>query len=144
MIERLAEHFETEGDRGIVAVGSVYGSFVGDGQPVGYHVAKAGLEQLVRHYAFAWGRRGIRANLVAPCTLLKNESRAFFERNRPLMTLYEELVPLGRLGTAKDAADLITFLCTPRASYLTGQTITIDGGISLVWPETAARRAAQL
>jgi len=144
VIERLTDHFEPEGDRAIVAVGSVYGSFVGDGQPAGYHVAKAGLEQLVRHYAYTWGRRGIRANLVAPCTYLKHESRVLFERNRPLMTMYEELVPLGRLGTAEDTADLIAFLCSQRAAYITGQTITVDGGVSLVWPETAARRGAHL
>ena len=144
VIERLTDCFEQEGDRGIVAVGSVYGSFVGDGQPAGYHVAKAGLEQLVRHYAFAWGRRGIRANLVAPCTFLKRESRNAFERNAPLMAMYEEIVPLGRLGTAEDAAELVAFLCSQRASYITGQTIMVDGGASLVWPETAARRAAHI
>jgi NAD(P)-dependent dehydrogenase (short-subunit alcohol dehydrogenase family) len=144
VLERLADRFEPEGDRGIVAVGSVYGSFVGDGQPAGYHVAKAGLEQLMRYYAFIWGRRGIRANVVAPCTFLKQESREVFERNKPLMAMYEEFVPLGRLGTADEAADVIAFLCTQRAAFLTGQTIMIDGGASLVWPETAARRAAHL
>jgi NAD(P)-dependent dehydrogenase (short-subunit alcohol dehydrogenase family) len=144
VIEWFGDRFEMEGDRSVVAVGSVYGSFVGDGQPVGYHVAKAGLEQLIRHYAFSWGHRGIRANIVAPSTFLKQESRAVFENNRPLMAIYEEIVPLGRLGTAEDAADVIAFLCSPRARCITGQTITVDGGISLVWPETAALRVARV
>jgi NAD(P)-dependent dehydrogenase (short-subunit alcohol dehydrogenase family) len=81
---------------------------------------------------------------VAPSTFLKQESRAVFENNRPLMAIYEEIVPLGRLGTAEDAADVIAFLCSPRARCITGQTITVDGGISLVWPETAALRVARV
>jgi NAD(P)-dependent dehydrogenase (short-subunit alcohol dehydrogenase family) len=142
VIEAAAAHLATEGDRAVTAVGSVYGTFVGDGQPAGYHVAKAALEQLVRHYAFAWGPRGVRANIVAPCTYLKDESRGHVESNLPLMDVFGKLVPLGRIGTAEDTAEVIAWLSSAKAGYVTGQTITVDGGLSLVWPETPARRIA--
>jgi NAD(P)-dependent dehydrogenase (short-subunit alcohol dehydrogenase family) len=142
VIEAAAPHLATDGDRAITAVGSVYGTFVGDGQPAGYHVAKAALEQLIRHYAFAWGPRGVRANVVAPCTYLKEESRGHVESNERLMELFDKLVPLGRIGTADDTAEVIAWLSSAKAGYVTGQTITVDGGLSLVWPETPARRIA--
>jgi NAD(P)-dependent dehydrogenase (short-subunit alcohol dehydrogenase family) len=142
VVEAAAAHFTADGDRAITAVGSVYGKFVGDGQPAGYHVAKAALEQLIRHYAFAWGPRGVRANVVTPCTYLKEETRGRLEGNRPLMDLFDKLVPLGRIGTADDTAEVIAFLSSAKAAYVTGQTITVDGGLSLVWPETPARRIA--
>jgi len=142
VIEAAAAHLATDGDRAITAVGSVYGTFVGDGQPVGYHVAKAALEQLIRHYAFAWGPHGVRANVVAPCTYLKDESRGHLEANERLMDLFGKLVPLGRIGTADDTAEVIAWLSSAKAAYVTGQTITVDGGLSLVWPETPARRVA--
>ncbi len=141
-IEAAAPHFAASGDRALAAVGSVYGTFVGDGQPAGYHVAKAALEQLLRYYAFTWGPRGIRANLVAPCTYLKDETKQHVLANERLMDVYRRMVPLGRIGTADDAAEVVAFLCSPKAGYLTGQTITVDGGLSLVWPETPARRIA--
>lgn len=144
VIEAAATHFAADGDRAIVAVGSVYGTFTGDGQPAGYHVAKAALTQLIRHYAFSWGPRGIRANVVAPCTYLKDETRQHVTSNEPLMDMYRKLVPLGRIGTAADAAEVLAFVCSEKAAYVTGQTITVDGGLSLVWPETPVRRAANL
>jgi NAD(P)-dependent dehydrogenase (short-subunit alcohol dehydrogenase family) len=60
------------------------------------------------------------------------------------MDLFGKLVPLGRIGTAEDAAEVIAWLSSAKAGYVTGQTITVDGGLSLVWPETPARRIAGL
>jgi NAD(P)-dependent dehydrogenase (short-subunit alcohol dehydrogenase family) len=144
VIEAVRERFEADTDRGIVLVSSVFGERVGEGQPLSYHVGKAGLNHLARFYAVDLGRGGIRVNVITPFTFLKEESREFYLANEPLQRLYREVVPLGRMGTSEDSARLIAFLCSPDASFLNGQNIYVDGGLSLVWPETLARRLTGL
>lgn len=142
VVESLQDQFTVDGDRGIAMVSSVYGDYVGDGQPVSYHVAKAGLNQMMRYYAVNLGRHGIRVNGVTPFTFLKAESRDFYLRNQALHDLYRQMIPLGRMGTSEDSAKLIAFLCSPQASFITGQNIYVDGGLSLVWPESLGRAIA--
>jgi len=144
LIEGFAEHFTAAGDRAIGVVSSVYAEFVGTSQPVGYHVVKGGLNAMVRHYAASLGRRGIRVNAIMPLTYLKRESRAFYEQNETLMTTYRRLVPLGRLGTAEESADALDFLCSERASFINGQCLFLDGGVSVVWQEEVAKSFAGL
>ena len=144
LIEGFAAHFAATGDRAIGIVSSVYAEFVGSSQPVGYHVVKGGLNAMVRHYAATLGRRGIRVNAIMPLTYLKQESRAFYEKNEKLMDTYRRLVPLGRLGTAEESADALDFLCSERASFINGQCLFLDGGVSVVWPEEVAKTFAGL
>jgi NAD(P)-dependent dehydrogenase (short-subunit alcohol dehydrogenase family) len=139
-LERLAPDFATNGDRAVVMVSSVFSDFVGEGQQVGYHVAKAGLNQLMRYYAVALGRHGIRVNGVTPFTFLKEESRRFYLENTALLEAYREMVPLGRMATSEEIADVILFLCSSQAAFVNGQNLYVDGGLSLVWPETLVRR----
>ena len=138
-IESLADQFAEDGDKGVVVVSSVFGDFVGKGQPVGYHVCKAGLNQLMRYYAVNLGRKGIRVNAVTAFTYLKEESKEFYLGNEDLLGLYERIVPLGRMATAQDCARAAAFLCSPEAGFVNGQNLYVDGGLSLVWPETLAR-----
>ena len=139
LIEGFAPLFVDHGDRAIGVVSSVYAEFVGSSQPVGYHVVKGGLNAMVRHYAVTLGRKGIRVNAIMPFTYLKRESRAFYENNEKLMDLYRRVVPLGRLGTAEESANAIDFLCSDRASFINGQCLFLDGGLSVVWQEDVAR-----
>jgi len=140
LVEHLAGRFGGPGGNAIVLVGSVIGHEVIDSQALGYHVAKAGLEHMVRYYAVKLGPRGIRVNGLSPCTVVKDESREFYARNEPLQAMYRSLIPLGRMGEARDVARAIAFLCAESSSFITGQNIVVDGGLSLVWPETLARR----
>ncbi len=140
LIELLVPKFETRGDRGIVLVSSVFGDRVGDGQPLSYHLCKAGMNQMTRFYAANLGQKGIRVNAITPFTFLKEESKDFYLNNKELSDLYQEIIPLGRMGTTEDSANAIAFLCSPAAGFITGQNLYIDGGMSLVWPETIARR----
>ena len=144
LIEGFADHFTSTGDRAIGVVSSVYAQFVGASQPVGYHVVKAGLNEMVRYYASTLGRRGIRVNAIMPLTYMKDESRQFYESNAGLMEMYERLVPLRRMGHAEDSANALNFLCSEQASFINGQSLLIDGGVSVVWPEEVAKNFAGL
>jgi NAD(P)-dependent dehydrogenase (short-subunit alcohol dehydrogenase family) len=142
VIDLLADKFDRSSGGAVVVVSSIAAHAITDSQPLGYHVVKAGLSQLVRYYAYTLGPKNIRVNSVAPATFMKEESRAFYLGNKPLQSLYRDIIPLGRMGTTDDVANVISFLCGPQASFLTGQTIVVDGGLSLLWPESLARRLA--
>lgn len=130
--------------RSCVVVTSVAGECIADNQPAGYHAAKAGMNQLVRYYAVALGKRGIRVNGIAPATTLKEESQEFFLNNPALLDLYEKMIPLGRMGTSQDIAQVISFLCSEQASFVTGQIIVVDGGMTLQCPEMLVRKIVGL
>ncbi|MEN6586044.1 MAG: SDR family oxidoreductase [Sulfuricella sp.] len=144
VIEHLRDRFAPEGDKSIVAISSIASSLIAEEQPLGYHVAKAGLDQLVRYYAVTLGKLDIRVNGVRPGTTLKPETQHFTLDNTQLHGLYTSVIPLGRMGAAADVAQLVEFLCSPRSAFVTGQLITVDGGASLVSQETLARKLKSL
>jgi NAD(P)-dependent dehydrogenase (short-subunit alcohol dehydrogenase family) len=144
VVEAAEAHFEPEGDKSIVMVSSVFGDFVGEGQALSYHVGKAGMNQMMRYYAVNLGRKGIRVNGVTPFTFLKEESKEFYLKNEQLHGLYKSIIPLGRMSTSEDSARLIAFLCSPASGFINGQNIYVDGGLSLVWPETLARKLTSI
>ncbi|KQZ01908.1 oxidoreductase [Pseudolabrys sp. Root1462] len=139
LVEAFTNRFISEGDRAIGIVSSVYADFVGGSQPVGYHLVKAGLNQLARYYAWELGRQGIRVNAVMPLSYVKNESRPFYAAQTELTDLYKRFVPLGRMGDSVDAANLLDFLCSEKAGFINGQCIFVDGGVSVVWQEEVAK-----
>jgi NAD(P)-dependent dehydrogenase (short-subunit alcohol dehydrogenase family) len=124
----------------IVVVSSIVGELIADGAPAGYHVAKAALNQLARFYAVRLGPSGVRVNAVSAATFLKDESRDFYLKNEKLLELYRAMIPLGRLGEAREIAQAILFLLGPGASFITGQVLTVDGGLTVQSPEALARR----
>ena len=140
VIEHVHGSFKKDSDCGIVFVSSVFGDRIGEGQDISYHLGKAGMNHMARFYAVNLGRKGIRTNSVTPFTFLKEESKDFYLNNLELMGLYEEIIPLGRMATSEDSANVITFLCSSGAAFVNGQNIYVDGGLSLVWPETLARK----
>ena len=140
IVEIIVPYMATEGDNALVMVSSVFSKYVGEGQAASYHVAKAGLDQLMRFYALNLGPKGIRCNGITPFTFLKEESKSFYLENKKITDVYESIIPLRRMATTEDNANTIGYLCSSQASFLTGQNIVVDGGLSLVWPETLARK----
>lgn len=139
LIESLADHFHPKGDKSVVLVSSAASEVIAAEQGPGYHVAKAGLNQMARYYAVILGPKGIRVNVVSPGTVLKPENRDFYLNSKSLQTLFKKVVPLGRMGTAQEVAEVIDFLGGPKASFITGQTLLVDGGVNLLSTETLAR-----
>ena len=143
IVEALQDRFAA-GDKAIVIVSSINGELIAGYLPIGYHVAKAALQQMVRYWALALGSRGIRVNSVSPGTVLKEESKQFFLRDRKLSDLYRRITPLGRFGHAREVARVIGCLCGEQTSFVTGQDIVVDGGVSLQWQESLARELVNL
>jgi len=144
IVEAVADWFDDAGDKSIVMIGSIASTFIATEQPVGYHVAKAGLIQMVRYFAVTLGPRGIRVNAVSPGSFLKEESRHFYLQNKELLDLYQRITPLGRMGTAEEVAATAEFLCGPSSSFITGQDLVVDGGLSLQGQESLARSLVNL
>ena len=127
LVARVALPRMTEGGA-FVFIGSLAGSQPGSSLPA-YDASKAGLEGLSRHIALEGARLGVRSNVVAPGLIDTPLGRAA-TRGRPARG--RTRVPLGRQGTAFEVAAATTFLLSDEASYITGTTLTVDGGLSLV------------
>ena len=97
--------------------------------------SKAALEALVRYLGVELAPRNIRVNAIAPGMVLTDALEHFATFREGGQTLADEVTsatPAGRLCTPQDIAELTTFLCTPGATMICGQTITLDGGYSLL------------
>jgi NAD(P)-dependent dehydrogenase (short-subunit alcohol dehydrogenase family) len=142
LIEGLAPEFAADGDRSICVVTSNASTFVARNQTLAYHTSKAALRQMARFYAVKLGADGIRVNIVSPCTFVKPESAAYYAGQTALQGMYAKITPLGRMGTAKEVAETVAFLCGPKASFITGQELAVDGGLSLMLQDAMAREVA--
>jgi NAD(P)-dependent dehydrogenase (short-subunit alcohol dehydrogenase family) len=100
--------------------------------PLQAHVcaAKAGVDMLTRVLAIEWGGDGIRINSVVPGPIEGTEGMARLAPTPAAMRSVAAGVPLGRLGQKQDVANLVLFLASPWASYITGAVIPVDGGWS--------------
>ncbi len=130
--------------RSIVITSSPADAKVALEQPVSYHATKAALVQMVRYYAVALGPRGIRVNGVQPAIILKPRSAEFYAQHPALVRLYQRITPLGRMGIPEDIAGAVIFLCSPAAGFITGQTLIVDGGLSLHEAASLARISSRL
>lgn len=92
--------------------------------------AKAGLEALTRQLAVELAPR-VRVNTVCG-GLVQTDALAYFPEGKAMLEAAEKLTPLGRVGTPQDIADAVLLLCDARASWITGQVLVADGGLSVV------------
>ena len=92
--------------------------------------AKAGVDMLIRVLAIEWGVEGIRVNSVIPGPIGDTEGMARLAPTPEAMQAVAASVPLGRIGSKQDVANLVLFLASPLAAYITGAMIPVDGGWS--------------
>lgn len=107
----------------IINMASLAGQTGNPGQ-ANYAASKAALIALTKTLSMELGLRGIRVNAVAP-GLIETEMIGSIKNIENL----QSRIPLGRLGKAEEVADLVSFLCSEKATYITGQTIGINGGL---------------
>ena len=96
----------------------------------GYSASKAGIIMLTQQMALEWASLGIRVNAVAPGLIDAGMSEPIYE-DVEVRRLRQSKVPMDRLGSAEDVAAAVLFLTGSTASYITGQTLVVDGGITI-------------
>ena len=117
----------------IIVIGSVCTDGAILDQDLEYHTTRGGLEQLVRYKAIKLGKKGIRINSILATRSLKKENRKFYlKKNNQIRKNLERATPLGRMSDAKDIANTVEFLSSDKSAYITGQSIKVDGGLSLI------------
>jgi NAD(P)-dependent dehydrogenase (short-subunit alcohol dehydrogenase family) len=124
--QRVGRHMIAAGTGSIVSIGSV-ASVAWTVGGSSYPPAKAGIAMLMRGVALEWGPHGIRANTVSPgYTETPMTAPIFADPEVGLPRLAR--VPLGRVAQPSEIADVVVYLCSAQASYISGQNLVVDGG----------------
>lgn len=125
-IQAAVEGLSIDGHRSIVATASVAGLLADPGNWA-YHASKIAMIDLVRSSALTYAARGIRVNNVASGLVLADPESA---SDQTFGRDFSRRIPLCRLANAPEIANVIAFLASPAASYVTGTTLAVDGGLT--------------
>ncbi|HEY4630576.1 MAG TPA: SDR family oxidoreductase, partial [Blastococcus sp.] len=97
---------------------------------VGYSVSKGGMQNLTHTLALEYAGRGIRVNSIGPGATVTPINRSWID-DPVKREMVESHIPMRRAGTSEEMAAVTAFLCSEEAAYITGQTVFVDGGLTL-------------
>jgi NAD(P)-dependent dehydrogenase (short-subunit alcohol dehydrogenase family) len=135
-------HLRSAGGGSIVNMSSVHGLLVEPGQLV-YETLKAGVIGLTRQLAVEYGPDGIRANAICPGHIVTERMAERWREQPETLRFFAEQYPLRKTGVPNDIANAVVFLCSDEASFITGQALVVDGGLSIQLQEHLAVRLAR-
>lgn len=135
-------HMEKQGGGSIVNISSVHGQLVAEGK-LAYEGAKSAVIGITRQMACDMGPRGIRVNAICPGHILTERMLERWERNPSLLPFFEQQYPVRRVGKPEDIANAVAFLCSDQATFITGHTLVVDGGMTIQLQENLTLRLAQ-
>jgi glucose 1-dehydrogenase len=124
------KHFrQTDTPGAVVNISSVH-QLIPKPRYLGYSISKGGIENLTRTLALEYAGHGIRVNAIGPGATVTPINRAWID-DPVKREMVERHIPMSRAGTADEMAGVICFLASDDAAYITGQTIFVDGGLTL-------------
>jgi NAD(P)-dependent dehydrogenase (short-subunit alcohol dehydrogenase family) len=114
---------------GIISIASTHG-IVGIANTAAYGISKAGISQMTRMLAIEWAEHGIRVNAIAPGTTETPTRKQSLGADPVRRQMMIDRIPFKRFCTEADVAGLASYLASPAADYVTGQTLLLDGGLT--------------
>lgn len=131
--QRALRHMVEEKKTGVVINVSSVHEIIPKPRFAGYSASKGGMGNLTRTLALEYASLGIRVNGIGPGATITPMNAAWIDDPKK-RAVVESHIPMGRPGTAEEMAAVTAFLCSDDASYITGQTLFVDGGLTL-FPE---------
>lgn len=125
-------HLRRAGGGSIVNISSIYGIIGGNGAAAAYHASKGAVRTMTKNASLRYAKEKIRVNSVHPGFIETPMIAPFMTTpdgaKSAMANWIEAMTPMGRVGTAEEVANLIAFLASDEASYLTGAEVVVDGG----------------
>ena len=130
MSQQMGRHLISTKRKGsIISIASTHG-IVGIGNISAYGISKAGITQMTRMLAIEWAEHAIRVNAIAPGTTETPTRKKSLGADPARRQMMIDRIPFKRFCTEADVAGLASYLASPAADYVTGQTILVDGGLT--------------
>jgi NAD(P)-dependent dehydrogenase (short-subunit alcohol dehydrogenase family) len=131
LIQMVAPEMLERRDGSIIIVSSI-GGLRGNGMIGAYNISKAADFQLARNLAVEYGARGVRVNTIAPGLVQTDFARYLWE-NPEILQQVTAPMPMKRIGQPDEMAGAAVYLASKASSYMTGQALVVDGGVTIAW-----------
>jgi len=131
LIQMVAPKMLERGEGSIIVVSSI-GGLRGNGLIGAYNISKAADMQLARNLAVEYGPRGVRVNCIAP-GLVQTDFAKYLWENPAILKATTDPMPMQRIGQPDEIAGAAVYLASKASTYMTGQTLVVDGGVTIAW-----------